>query len=97
MNFNCANKISQLHSEISINILPFGKIKTHLPDTLLLLSAHRNYGFYGCCATMWSLSEYILLDDYYKHQCADNNNNVSGKCVFILPKGKIFIGISECS
>jgi hypothetical protein len=41
--------------------------------------------------------EYILLDDYYKHQCADNNNNVSGKCVFILPKGKIFIGISECS
>ena len=34
--------------------------------------------------------EYILLDDYYKHQCADNNNNnVSGKYVFILPKGKM--------
>ena len=26
--------------------------------------------------------ECFLLDDYYKHQCADNNNNVSGKCFY---------------
>ena len=36
--------------------------------------------------------EYFLLDDSYKHQCADNNNNV-----FIMQKGEIFISISECS
>jgi hypothetical protein len=29
--------------------------------------------------------EYFLLDDYYKHQCADNNNNVSGKCFYFKP------------
>jgi len=40
--------------------------------------------------------KYFLLDDYYKHQCADNNNNVSGKW-FFLPIGEICINISECS
>jgi hypothetical protein len=38
----------------------------------------------------------FLLDDYYKHQCVDNNNNASDN-FFILPKGEIFISISECS
>jgi hypothetical protein len=53
------------------------------------------------CYNVESVDGILLLDDYryYKHQCADNNNNVSGTNVhvFILPKGEIFIGISECS
>jgi hypothetical protein len=28
----------------------------------------------------------FLLDDYYKHQCVDNNNNVSGKCFYFTKR-----------
>jgi hypothetical protein len=34
--------------------------------------------------------ECFLLDDYYKHQCADNNNNVSGKCFYFTKKWNIY-------
>ena len=34
--------------------------------------------------------EYFLLDDYYKPQCADNNNNVSGKCFYFTKRGNIY-------
>jgi AAA+ ATPase superfamily predicted ATPase len=43
MNFNCPSKISQLHSEILINISPFCKLKTFtwhiiiIIDTLVLV------------------------------------------------------------
>jgi hypothetical protein len=41
---------------------------------------------YGVCR-----QEYLLLDDYYKHQCADNNNNnVSGKCFYFTKRLNIY-------
>jgi hypothetical protein len=39
MNFNCASKISQLHSEILINISPFCKIKTFTWHIIILIGA----------------------------------------------------------
>ena len=33
---------------------------------------------------------YVMLNDYYKHQCADNNNNVPGKCFYFTKRGNIY-------